>query len=137
METISVISIVLNFLLGGTTLFSVIQWAAEKRKRKLEADGIAITNAASQVEVDDKEFETLKKQLQFQDERIASYEQKMKERDKLDDEMRNEMIDIRRSKYELEVKVMKLSRQLATKEEEYARDACFVRGCEKRQSKFQ
>ncbi|MBR0078116.1 MAG: hypothetical protein IJP72_06950 [Bacteroidales bacterium] len=132
METVSVISIILNFVLGGTTLFGLIQWIAERRKRKLETDSVAIGNAASQAEVDDKEFETLKKQLDYQDERLNSYEKKMKERDKLDDEMREEMVKMKRCKYDLEMQVMKLQNQLSVKEEEYRHDACMVHDCTKR-----
>lgn len=132
METASVISIILNFVLGGTTLFGLIQWFAERRRRKLETDSVAIGNAASQAEVDDKEFETLKKQLDYQDERLNSYEKKMKERDRLDDEMREEMVKMKRCKYDLEMQVMKLQNQVAVKDEEYARDACMVRDCGKR-----
>ncbi|MBP5400310.1 MAG: hypothetical protein J6Y35_01630 [Bacteroidales bacterium] len=132
METVSVISIILNFVLGGTTLFGLIQWFSERRKRKLETDSVAIGNAASQAEVDDKEFETLKKQLDYQDERLNSYEKKMKERDKLDDEMREEMVKMKRCKYDLEMQAMRLQNQLAVKEEEYRRDACMVHDCAKR-----
>lgn len=132
METVSVISIILNFVLGGTTLFGLIQWFSERRKRKLETDSVAIGNAASQAEVDDKEFETLKKQLDYQDERLNSYEKKMKERDKLDDEMREEMVKMKRCKYDLEMQVMKLQNQLSVKEEEYRHDACMVHDCAKR-----
>lgn len=132
METVSVISIILNFVLGGTTLFGLIQWIAERRKRKLETDSVAIGNAASQAEVDDKEFETLKKQLDYQDERLNSYEKKMKERDKLDDEMREEMVKMKQCKYDLEMQVMKLQNKLSVKEEEYRHDACMVHDCTKR-----
>lgn len=132
METVSVISIILNFVLGGTTLFSLIQWFSERRKRKLETDSVAIGNAASQAEVDDKEFETLKKQLDYQDERLNSYEKKMKERDKLDDEMREEMVKMKQCKYDLEMQVMKLQNKLSVKEEEYRHDACMVHDCTKR-----
>lgn len=132
METVSVISIILNFVLGGTTLFGLIQWFSERRKRKLETDSVAIGNAASQAEVDDKEFETLKKQLDYQDERLNSYEKKMKERDKLDDEMREEMVKMKQCKYDLEMQVMKLQNKLSVKEEEYRHDACMVHDCAKR-----
>ena len=39
METLDYITIgsaVLNFLLGGTTVWSIIQWLSEKRLRKIE-----------------------------------------------------------------------------------------------------
>lgn len=132
METVSVISIILNFVLGGTTLFGLIQWFSERRKRKLETDSVAIGNAASQAEVDDKEFETLKKQLDYQDERLNTYEKKMKERDKLDDEMREEMVKMKQCKYDLEMQVMKLQNKLSVKEEKYRRDACMAHDCTKR-----
>ena len=108
------------------------QIRSPRRKRKLETDSVAIGNAASQAEVDDKEFETLKKQLDYQDERLNSYEKKMKERDKLDDEMREEMVKMKRCKYDLEMQVMKLQNQLSVKEDEYRHDACMAHDCDKR-----
>lgn len=132
METVPVISIILNFVFGGVTFFEFIKWIVQRRKRKLETDSVAIGNAASQAEVDDKEFETLKKQLDYQDERLNSYEKKMKERDKLDDEMREEMVKMKQCKYDLEMQVMKLQNKLSVKEEEYRHDACMVHDCTKR-----
>lgn len=132
MESVPVISIILNFVFGGVTFFEFIKWIVQRRKRKLETDSVAIGNAASQAEVDDKEFETLKKQLDYQDERLNSYEKKMKERDKLDDEMREEMVKMKQCKYDLEMQVMKLQNKLSVKEEEYRHDACMVHDCTKR-----
>lgn len=126
MGTWAIISAVINVLLGGTSVVAIVKWVSERKKRDIETAG-------KQIEVDNLEFETLKRQLEFQDERFNSLEAKMKERDKLDDEMRNEMIVVKRSKYELEVTVLRLSNQLAVKEEEYNRDACLNKECTKRQ----
>ena len=126
MGTLAIVSYILNVLLGGTSVVAIVKWISEKKKRDIE-------NAGKQIEVDNLEFETLKRQLEFQDERFNSLEAKMKERDKLDDEMRNEMIVVKRSKYELEVTVLRLSNQLTVKEEEYNRDACLNKECKVRQ----
>lgn len=126
MGTLAIVSYILNVLLGGTSVVAIVKWISEKKKRDIE-------NAGKQIEVDNLEFETLKRQLEFQDERYNSLEAKMKERDKLDDEMRNEMIVVKRGKYELEVTVLRLSKQLTVKEDEYNRDACLNKECKVRQ----
>lgn len=137
METKTIISLLIDLVFGGTSIVAIIKWLSGRKKRKAETKGMDIDNANKQVAVDDLEFETLKKLLEYQDERVKSYEDKMKERDRLDDEMRNEMINIKRCKYELEATVLRLKHQLSVKEEEYNRDACLVKNCQMRQKQTQ
>lgn len=128
------LSLILNILLGGTSVFAVIQWILEKKKRAAELKGMEISNDSAQSDVDDKEFETLRKQLEFQDERIAAYESKMKQCDAICDEMRQELISIKKIKYDLESQVISLKSKLSSRESDYQRDSCMRCGCPDRES---
>lgn len=119
------LSWILTFILGGTNAWTVIMYVLERKKRSLE-------NKSVQTDIDDKEFEILKKQLEYQDIRLNNYEQKMREKETLDDEMRSQMVELKRGKYEAELLVMKLTQKLKEKETEYSRDACMVTNCPQR-----
>ena len=119
------LSWILTFLLSGTNVWSIVMFVLERKKRTLE-------NKSTQTDIDDKEFETLKKQLEYQDIRINNYEQKMREMDTIYDDMRAKMVELKRGKYDAELLVMKLSQKLSEKESEYSRDACLVRDCPSR-----
>lgn len=118
---------ILTFLLSGTNLWSIVLFILERKKRKLEIK-------SSQADIDDKEFETLKKQLEYQDIRLTSYEEKMREKETLDDEMRARMVELKRGKYEADMLVMKLTQKLNERNLEYDRDACMKKGCAMRES---
>jgi len=113
---------ILTFLLSGTNLWSIILYILERKKRNLE-------HKASQADIDDKEFETLKKQLEYQDVRLNGYEEKMREKEAIDDEMRARLVELKRGKYEAEMLVLKLTQKLNEKNLEYDRDACMVKDC--------
>lgn len=83
------LSWILTFILGGTNVWTVVMYVLERKKRALE-------NKSAQTDIDDKEFETLKKQLEYQDIRLNNYEQKMREKETLDDEMRSQMVELKR-----------------------------------------
>ncbi len=119
------LSWILTFILGGTNVWTVIMYVLERKKRTLE-------NKSAQTDIDDKEFETLKKQLEYQDIRLNNYEQKMREMDTIYDDMRAQMVELKRGKYDAELLVMKLTQKLSEKEREYTRDACMVRECPSR-----
>lgn len=119
------LSWILTFILGGTNVWTVVMYVLERKKRALE-------NKSAQTDIDDKEFETLKKQLEYQDIRLNNYEQKMREKETLDDEMRSQMVELKRGKYEAELLVMKLTQKLNENETKYSRDACMVQNCPQR-----
>lgn len=119
------ISWILTFLLSGTNIWSVLMYVMERKKRNLD-------NKSVQSDIDDKEFETLKKQLEYQDVRLDNYEQKMREKETIDDEIRSQMVALKRGKYDAELLVAKLTKKLHEKESEYSRDACMVSNCPQR-----
>lgn len=127
MMEMSPLAWILTFLLSGTNLWSIILFILERKKRKLDIK-------ASQVDIDDKEFDTLKKQLEYQDIRLNNYEEKMREKETLDDEMRAQMVELKRGKYEAEMLVMKLTQKLNERNIEYDRDACMLKDCSMRVS---
>lgn len=119
------LSWILTFILGGTNVWTVVMYVLERKKRALE-------NKSAQTDIYDKEFETLKKQLEYQDIRLNNYEQKMREKETLDDEMRSQMVELKRGKYEAELLVMKLTQKLNENKTKYSRDACMVQNCPQR-----
>lgn len=118
--------ILTTFIFGGTSLWQIAEKIVDAyRSRKKEQ----IERQSLQGDVDDKEFETMRKQLEFQDKRLEDYERKMREKEESDDKMREELIAMKRKKYELEDKYLKLERKYAEKDTLYRRDACLNREC--------
>ena len=118
--------IISTFILGGTNLLQVIEKIVDfYRSRKKDR----IERASLQGDVDDKEFETMRKQLEFQDKRLEDYERRMREKEENDDRMREELIAMKREKYDLENKYLKLERKYIEKDTQYRRDACMNRDC--------
>lgn len=122
--------IISTFILGGTSLWQIIEKIVDiyryRKKDRIERQSL-------QGDVDDKEFETLRKQLEFQDKRLEDYERRMREKEESDDRMREGLITLKREKYELENKYLKLERKYTEKSTQYNRDACLNRECELRQ----
>lgn len=118
--------IITTFLLGGANLWQVVEKIVDRySNRKKER----IERQSLQGDVDDKEFETMRKQLEFQDKRLEDYERRMREKEESDDRMREELIAMKRKKYELEDKYLKLERKYIEKSTLYNRDACLNREC--------
>jgi hypothetical protein len=125
MTNTEVVLLITTFIFGGTNVWTIILYIIERKKRKLDL-------TSQQQAIDDKEFDTLKNQLDYQDERIKNYEAKMKERDALDDELRAAMLDLKRGKYDADITALRLSRKLKEKELDYERDACLNYNCTQR-----
>lgn len=118
--------ILTTFIFGGTSLWQIVEKIIDAyRSRKKDQ----IERQQLQGDVDDKEFETMRKQLEFQDQRLEDYERKMREKEENDDKMREELIAMKRNKYELEDKYLKLERKYIEKSTQYNRDACLNREC--------
>lgn len=96
---------ILSILFGGTSIWGLIQHFLDRKKRKVDNQ---LDHAAKQHDLDDKEFELLKKQLDFQDGRLMSYEQKLKIQEELFDELRTDYITIKKEKFELYNKFFEL-----------------------------
>lgn len=125
--------ILTTFIFGGTSLWQVtektIDLLRNRKRNRIETQG-------AQNDVDDKEFETMRKQLEFQDKRLDDYERRMREKEEMDDRLREDLIALKREKYELENKYLKLERRYAEKESQiqqlerrYQCDACLDREC--------
>lgn len=125
--------ILTTFIFGGTSLWQVIEKIIDlhrnRKRNRIETQG-------AQNDVDDKEFETMRKQLEFQDKRLDDYERRMREKEEMDDRLREDLIALKREKYELENKYLKLERRYAEKETQYQQlerkyqcDACLDREC--------
>ncbi len=112
------LSWILTFLLGGTNVWTIVMYALECKKRALE-------HKSAQADIDDKEFETLRKQLEYQDTLISRYETKLHDYDDISDELRRKLFEIKRQKYESEKLVLKLRIK-------YDSDACLDFECRNR-----
>ena len=69
METLDYITIgsaVLNFLLGGTTVWSIIQWLSEKKLRKIDEQ-------SKETSLETQRFEALTQQIEYQKQLIAEF----------------------------------------------------------------
>ena len=78
LDYITIGSAVLNFLLGGTTVWSIIQWLSEKKLRKIE-------EKSKETSLETQRFEALTQQIEYQKQLIAEYISNEQARDELDD----------------------------------------------------
>lgn len=108
METtyyITIGSAVLNFLLGGTTVWSIIQWLSEKKLRKLEEQ-------SKETSLETQRFEALTQQIEYQKQLIAEYISNEQARDELDDKQRELIATLKRNSARIEADKIELERQL-------------------------
>lgn len=108
METtyyITIGSAVLNFLLGGTTVWSIIQWLSEKKLRKLEEQ-------SKETSLETQRFEALTQQIEYQKQLIAEYISNEQARDELDDKQRELIATLKRNSAKIEADKIELERRL-------------------------
>ena len=108
METLDYITIgsaVLNFLLGGTTVWSIIQWLSEKRLRKIEEQ-------SKETSLETQRFEALTQQIEYQKQLIAEYISNEQARDELDDKQRELIATLKRNSARIEAEKIELERRL-------------------------
>ncbi|MDD4847306.1 MAG: hypothetical protein PHR53_00875 [Bacteroidales bacterium] len=112
---------IILFLLSGTNLWTIVMYFLERRKRKL-------SERQQSIDVDAAEFDSLKKQLQFQEEQIAKFIENEKKRDELDDIQRAQIIEIKRCKHDIELKLVSVEHKLKIAESK----VCERLDCERR-----
>lgn len=98
------------FLLGGTNVWTVIMYILERKKRNIDLKG-------TKAEVDQKEFSTVRDQFEVFDKRLESYAQSLLEAENLNKKLRSEMQEMEKSKYALEIKIIKLEKLILQKSE--------------------
>ena len=90
LDYITIGSAVLNFLLGGTTVWSIIQWLSEKKLRKIE-------EKSKETSLETQRFEALTQQIEYQKQLIAEYISNEQARDELDDKQRELIATLKRN----------------------------------------
>lgn len=112
---------IITTVFGGTSVWGIIMWLLERKKRNLDTANV-------QQDIDDKEFEGLKKQIEFQDARILNYDAKLNTYEQLFDELRNNYLTIKKNKFEIEQKVLDLEKKLFLSK----KSECLVDNCPNR-----
>lgn len=121
MEWITAISALLNFLLGGTTIWGIIKWLSEKKLRTLEMQ-------EKETSLESQRFTALTEQIEYQKQLIQEFIRNEQARDELDDKQRELIITIKRNSHKIESDKIELERQLAiSKAYECKREDCQLR----------
>ena len=108
METtyyITIGSAVLNFLLGGTTVWSIIQWLSEKKLRKIDEQ-------SKETSLETQRFEALTQQIEYQKRLIAEFISNEQARDEIDDKQRELIATLKRNSAKIEADKIELERRL-------------------------
>ncbi len=105
-DTLTIISAVLNFLLGGTTIWSILKWLGERKLRQI---GVEV----KENELESQRFEALTRQIEYQRQLIAQYIDNERAKDELDDKQRELIRTLKRNQLEMETEKMELERKLA------------------------
>ncbi len=93
-----IIYLVTVFVLGGTNVWTIIMYISERRKRKLEEKG-------QQLNVDAQEFNNLKQQLEYSDERIKMFYEQLTKTEKVIVELRSNLLKEQQLNSELQLKL--------------------------------
>jgi len=104
--TLTLISVVLNFLFGGTTIWSIFRYLAEKKLRALEMKEKEST-------LETQQFRALTEQIEYQKQLIQEFITNDRERDELNDKQRELILTIKRQSHQIECDKIELERQLA------------------------
>ena len=105
-ETLTIISTILNFCLGGTTVWGIIKYMSEKKLRMLEMK-------EKENSVESQQFRALTEQIEYQKQLIKEYITNERERDELNDKQRELILTIKRNSHQIETDKIELERQLA------------------------
>ena len=106
LDYITIGAAVLNFLLGGTTVWSIIQWLSEKKLRKIE-------EKSKETSLETQRFEALTQQIEYQKQLIAEYISNEQARDELDDKQRELIATLKRNSARIETEKIELERRLS------------------------
>jgi len=120
-QTLTVISAILNFCLGGTTIWSIIRFLGEKKLRALEMK-------EKQSTLESQQFRALTEQIEYQKQLIQEFIANERERDELSDKQRELILTIKRQSHQIESDKIELERQLAlSRAYECKRNDCELR----------
>ena len=98
-------SAVLNFLLGGTTIWGIVQWLSERKLRRLEEQ-------SKETSLETQRFEALTQQIEYQKQLIAEFISNEQARDALDDKQRELIATLKRNSAKIEADKIELERRL-------------------------
>jgi hypothetical protein len=120
-EILTIISAVLNFFLGGTTVWGIIKFLGEKKHRILDVKEKEGT-------LESQQFKALTEQIEYQKQLIREFIANDRERDELNDKQRELIITIKRQSHQIESDKIDLERQLAiSRAYECKRNDCELR----------
>lgn len=120
-EILTIISGILNFFLGGTTIWGIIKFLGEKKLRKLEMKEKEST-------LESQQFKALTEQIEYQKQLIQEFIANERQRDELSDKQRELIITIKRQSHQIESDKIDLERQLAiSRAYECKRNDCELR----------
>ena len=105
LDYITIGSAVLNFLLGGTTIWGIVQWLSERKLRRLEEQ-------SKETSLETQRFEALTQQIEYQKQLIAEFISNEQARDALDDKQRELIATLKRNSAKIEADKIELERQL-------------------------
>jgi len=121
METLTLISALLNLGLGGTTVWSIIRYLGEKKLRAIEMKEKEST-------LESQQFRALTEQIEYQKQLIKEFIANDRERDEINDKQRELILTIKRQSHQIESDKIELERQLAiSRAYECKRNDCELR----------
>jgi len=103
--TVTIISTVLNFCLGGTTIWSIIKYLGEKKLRTLEMK-------EKEKSLESQQFRALTEQIEYQKKLIQEFIANERERDEINDKQRELILTMKRQSHQIEYDKIELERQL-------------------------
>ena len=104
-----IISMVMNFIFGGTTLFGLIKWRSEKKLRDID-------QKKEEKNLDVQNFDALVKQIEYQEELLAKYIENKRKSEELEDERDKLIIEMKRNQTNLELEKISLQKKLTVAE---------------------
>jgi len=122
--TFIIISSLANFLLGGTTIWSILKWLSEKRLRKIDEQ-------SRETSLETQRFAALTQQIEYQKQLIAEYISNEQARDEIDDKQRELIATLKRNSARIEADKIELERQLVLSRAH----ECYREECPQRQIK--
>lgn len=104
-----ILSMVMNFIFGGTTLFGLIKWRSERKLRDID-------QKKEEKNLDVQNFEALVRQIDYQEDLLTKYAENKKKAEELEDERDRLIIELKRNQTNLELEKISLQKKLAIAE---------------------
>lgn len=116
MDWFSILSMILNFVFGGTTLFGLIKWRGERKLRDIDAK-------KEEKNLDVQNFDALVKQIEYQEELLAKYIENKRKAEELEDERDKLIIEMKRNQTNLELEKISLQKKLTVAEAQVCKNS--------------